>query len=66
MGEIQDRFGTGCGTAVDHVHAGEILVARAVLRIFKGCIDDVLVLRRDRPQDRTFHRGTRTKNQIAA
>jgi len=35
----------GEGTTVYFVHAGEVLVARAVLRFFKCCIDDVLVYR---------------------
>ena len=54
MDSIVDRFGITYtvtrtqldgGTAVYHVHAGELLVARAVLHFFKGCIDDVLVYR---------------------
>jgi hypothetical protein len=55
MATITDRFGAtytitstplGAGATVYYVHdAGEILVARAVLRFFKGCIDDVLVYR---------------------
>ena len=35
----------GAGTTVYYVHAGKVLVARAVLRFFKDCIDDVLVYR---------------------
>jgi hypothetical protein len=51
---ITDRFGVtytvtrtplGAGAVAYYVHAGEVLVARAVLRFFKGCIDDVLVYR---------------------
>src|SRR5262245_15643 len=33
----------GDGTTVYHVFSGSQLVARAVLRFFKSCIDDVLV-----------------------
>src|SRR5262249_60221186 len=33
------------GAVAFYVHAGEVLVARAVLRFFKGCIDEVLVFR---------------------
>ena len=35
----------GDGTTIYYVHAGEVLVARAVLRFFKCCIDGVLVYR---------------------
>ena len=56
MDTITDRFGitytvtrtqldAGIGTTVYHVHAGEVLVARAVLRFFQGCIDHVLMYR---------------------
>jgi len=33
----------GDGTAVYYVHAGEVLIARAVLQFFKCCIGDVFV-----------------------
>src|SRR5262245_15155649 len=33
----------GDGTTVYYVHAGEVLIPRAVLQFFKCCIDDVLV-----------------------
>jgi hypothetical protein len=54
MVAITDRFGAcyevtsarlGAGAMVYHVHAGELLVARAVPQIYKGCISDVLVYR---------------------
>jgi len=54
MDSITDCFGItytvsrsplGAGAAAYYVHAGEVLVARAALRFFKGCIDDVLVQR---------------------
>jgi hypothetical protein len=54
MLNITDKFGRiytvtstplGAGALLYYVHAGEVLVARAVLRFFKGCIDDVLVYR---------------------
>ena len=47
--DITDCFGItytvsrsplGAGAAAYYVHAGEVLVARAALRFFKGCIDD--------------------------
>lgn len=53
MDEIRDRFGTAyrvtCstlqadGTVIYYVHAGDEAIARAVVQVFKGCIDDVLV-----------------------
>jgi hypothetical protein len=52
--EIRDRFGAvyrvtrtpmGDGAVIYHVFSGSVLVARAVLRFFKCCIDDVLVYR---------------------
>src|SRR5262245_13759110 len=52
MDSVQDRFGCvyrvtrtpmGDGAVVYHVFSGSELVARAVLRFFKRCIDDVLV-----------------------
>jgi hypothetical protein len=54
MDNITDKFGTPyaiirvphSGTTVYHVLAGEELVARAVLRIDKGCISAVLVYRK--------------------
>jgi hypothetical protein len=51
---ITDRFGIayrvtrtplGANTVVYHAHARSVLVARAVLRLNKGCINDVLVYR---------------------
>jgi hypothetical protein len=51
---ITDKFGAtymvtsarlGAGAMVYHVHAGQLLVARAVLQIYKDCISDVLVYR---------------------
>jgi hypothetical protein len=51
---VTDRFGAtytitstplGAGAIVYYVHAGELLVARAVLQIYKGSISDVLVYR---------------------
>src|SRR5262245_30473969 len=53
MDEIRDRLGAAYrvtrsplqsdGTVIYHVFNGTELVARAVLRFFKCCIDDVLV-----------------------
>jgi hypothetical protein len=53
MDEIRDRLGAAYrvmrsplqadGTVIYHVFDGTELVARAVLRFFKCCIDDVLV-----------------------
>jgi hypothetical protein len=54
MVTIADRFGAtytvtsaplGAGATVYYVHAGELLVARAVLQVYKSCISDVLVYR---------------------
>jgi hypothetical protein len=54
MDTITDRFGAtytvtsqpmGDGMTVYYVHAGDVVVARAVLRFFQCCIDDVLVYR---------------------
>jgi hypothetical protein len=54
MATIADRFGAtytvtsaplGAGATVYYVHAGELLVARAVLQVYKSCISDVLVYR---------------------
>ena len=54
MATIADRFGAtytvtsaplGAGATVYYVHAGELLVARAVPQVYKSCISDVLVYR---------------------
>src|SRR5262245_43481438 len=51
---ITDRFGIaytvtrtplGANAVAYYAHAGQVLVARAVLQVFKGCISDVLVYR---------------------
>jgi hypothetical protein len=51
---IRDKFGIayevtrtrlGANAVAYYAHAGDILVARAVLQVFKGCISDVLVYR---------------------
>ena len=53
MDTITDRVGTvytvtrsplqGDGTIIYYAHAGDEAIARAVVRVFRGCIDDVLV-----------------------
>jgi len=51
---ITDKFGIayavmrtplGASAVAYYAHAGDILVARAVLEVFKGCISDVLIYR---------------------
>lgn len=51
---ITDKFGIaytvtrtplGANAMAYYAHTGDILVARAVLQVFKGCISDVLVYR---------------------
>src|SRR5262245_51383205 len=58
MDEIRDRFGTvyrvtrtpmGDGTTIYYMHAGEVLVARAVLRVLPRLYRRCLGLSRDRP-----------------
>ena len=39
------RTPLGANAVACNAHAGDILVARAVLQVFKGCISDVLVYR---------------------
>ena len=53
MDTITDRVGTTYpvtrstlqtdGTVIYYAHAGDEAIARAVVRVFKGCIDDVLI-----------------------
>jgi hypothetical protein len=53
MDEIRDRFGAtytvtrsnlrADGTVIYYAHAGDEAIVRAVVQVFKGCIDDVLV-----------------------
>ena len=53
MDTITDRVGTiymvarsplqGDGTIIYYAHAGDEAIARAVVEVFKGCINDVLV-----------------------
>jgi hypothetical protein len=54
MDAITDRFGVTCAiirtpwgdrVTIYHGHRGSELVARAVLRVDKGCINDVLIYR---------------------
>jgi hypothetical protein len=53
MDSIHDRVGTvyavtrsplrGDATVIYYAHAGDEIIARAVVQVFKGCISDVLV-----------------------